>query len=90
MDPLVGAANLQVSSPVLEPAASGNSRHIPTGSRVFGSSPASPLEGSDLDDEDVTMFLNLENEDDVQLSSESTKKRRLEEGDVSSPSHSAN
>jgi len=52
------------------------------------SSPASQLEGSDLEDDDVTMFLNFEHDDDVQLSSESNKKRRLEEGDASSPSQS--
>ena len=89
VNPLVGAAPLQVSPPALAPADSGTSRHIFSGSKLIGSSPASPLEGSDLDDDDVTMFLNLENEDDAQLSSESTKKRRLEEGDVSSPSQPA-
>jgi len=86
---LAGEASLPGSSPVLEPATSGNSRHMPSGPSVFGSTPTSPLEGSDLDDDDVTMFLNLENEEDVQISSESTKKRRLEEGDASSPSQSA-
>jgi len=47
------------------------------------------LEGSDLDDDDVTMFLNLENEDEAPVPAESAKKRRVEEGDASSPSSSA-
>ena len=88
--PLVGATCLSVSPPALAPAASDSNRHISSASRVYVSSPASPLEGSNLEDEDVTMFLNFENDDDVQLSLESTKKRRLEEGDASSPSQSVN
>ena len=84
--PLGGATGLPVRPPALEPAARDTNRHIPSGSRVYVSSPASSLEGSDLEDEDVTMFLNFENDDDVQLSSKATKKRRLEEGDASSPS----
>jgi len=88
--PLVGAAGLCVSPQTLAPASSDSNRHTPSGSRVYVSSPASPLEGSDLEDEDVAMFLNFDNEDDVQLSSGSTKKRRLEEGDASSPSQSTN
>ena len=87
--PLVDAAPMQVRSPALAPADSGTSRHNFSGSKLIGSSPASPLEGSDLDDDDVTMFLNLENEDDAQPTSKSTKKRRLVEGDVSSPSLSS-
>jgi len=55
---------------------------------VNPSTPTSPLEGSDLEDDDVTMFLNFEAEEDAQLSTESTKKRRLEEGEASSPSQS--
>ena len=85
-----GAASHPVSTLILEPAASDTNRHISSSSRVFVSSHDSPLAGPDLEDDDMTMFLNLENEDDVQLSSESTKKRRLDEGDVSSPSHSIN
>uniref|UniRef100_A0A7C9CSY6 DUF4283 domain-containing protein n=1 Tax=Opuntia streptacantha TaxID=393608 RepID=A0A7C9CSY6_OPUST len=52
------------------------------------SSPISPITGSALEDEDVDMFLNLEPEEEIQLSPESTKKRKLEVGDASSPSHS--
>ena len=52
------------------------------------SSLASPLAGSDLEEDDVDMFFNLEPEDDVQLSPESSKKRKLEVGEGSSPSHS--
>ena len=76
------------SSPVLAPTASNTNRHSPSCSRVFVSSPASPIVGSDLEDDDVSMFLNLDNEDDAQVSSEGTKKRRLDEGDTSSPSQS--
>jgi len=81
-----GGAELPSSSSALEPATSGTSRHLSAAHRVFGSTPTSPLEGSDLDDDDVTMFLNLENEDDAPIPSESSKKRRVEEGDASSPS----
>jgi len=81
-----GEPSLPASSPALEPAGSGTNRPLP--SPVLASSPTSPIEGSDLEDDDVTMFLNLENEEDVQLSSDSTKKRRLDEGDVASPSTS--
>ena len=83
---MVGVPSLPVSSPALEPAGSGTTRPIP--SPVLASSPASPLEGSDLEEDDVTMFLNLEAEEDVQLSSDSTKKRRLDDGDAASPSTS--
>jgi len=86
---LVETAPMQGMAPILAPTDSGPSRHHFADSRLPGSSPASPLEGSDLDDDDVTMFLNLETEDDAQPSSESTKKRRLVEGDVSSPSLSS-
>ena len=78
------------SSPVLTPTVSNTNRHSPSCSRVFVSSPASPLVGSDLEDDDVNMFLNLDNDDDAQFSSESTKKRRLDEGDASSPSYPVN
>jgi len=54
------------------------------------SSPASPLSGSVMDDEDVDMFLNFEPEDDVQLSPDSSKKRKLALGEASSPSSSTN
>jgi len=83
---VVGEPSLPVSSLALAPAGSGTTRPLP--SPVLASSPASPLEGSDLEDDDVTMFLILETEEDVQLSSDSTKKRRLDEGDAASPSTS--
>jgi len=76
--------------PTLEPASSEVSGHTPSGSRVNASTPTSPFEGSDVEEDDVTMFLNLEVEEDLQLSSESSKKRRLEEGEASSPAHSLN
>jgi len=87
---LVGDTGLPCRSPALEPASSEASGHLPSGSRVNASTPTSPLEGSDVEEDDVTMFLNLKAEEDVQLSTESSKKRRLEEGDASSPSHSIN
>jgi len=74
----------------VEPASSEVSGHTPAGSRVHASTPTSPLEGSDVEEDDVTMFLNLEAEEDIQLSSESSKKRRLEEGETSSQAHSLN
>jgi len=46
------------------------------------------LRERDYKDDDFDMYVNFENEDDVQLSSESTKKRRPEDGDASSSSHS--
>ena len=85
---LVGDASLSFRPQLLEPASSDSNRHIPSGSHVNPSTPTSPLEGSDLEDDDVTMFLNFEAEEDVQLSTDRTKKRRLEEGDASSPSQS--
>jgi len=87
---LVGNPGFPCRSPALEPASSEASSHIPSGSRVNASTPTSPLEGSDVEEDEVTMFLNLEAEEDLQLSTESSKKRRLEEGDASSPSHSLN
>ena len=86
--PLAGANGLLVSSQPLAPATSESKRHIHSDSHPSSSSPASPLEGTDIEDDDVDMFLNFENEDEVQFSSESTKKRRLEEGDATSPSQS--
>jgi len=86
---LVGGSTLPSSPTALEPAVSGTSRPVSAIPKVFSSTPTSPLEGSDLDDDDVTMYLNLENEDEAPGSSESSKKRRVEEGDVSSPSSSA-
>jgi len=85
--PLIGDNSIQQSSPALVPAARDTSGHRP-GPQHLDSPLASPLEGSNLEDDDVTMFLNLENEEDIQLSSESSKKRKLEEGEVSSSSHS--
>jgi len=61
--------------------------YISNGSKLHISSHAS-LVGTDVNDEDVDMFFNFENDGDVQLSSDCTKKRRLEEGDDSSPSQS--
>ena len=52
------------------------------------SSPASPLSDSVMNEEDVDMFLNFEPEDDVQLSPDSSKKRKLTAGEASSPSSS--
>lgn len=86
--PLLGASGLPVRPLAFATATSDSTRPISPGSRMNVSSPASQLEGSDLEDDDVTMFLNFEHDDDVQLSSESNKKRRLEEGDASSPSQS--
>jgi len=88
--PVGGNMGLHDLSPVLEPASSEASGHLSSGSHVNASNPTSPLEGSDVEEDDVTMFLNLDNEEDVQMSSESSKKRRLEAGEASSPSHSLN
>ena len=87
-DPVVGAVGLSVNYQPLAPASNALVRHTPSSSHLYISSPASPLEGTDMEDEDVAMFLNFEPEDEVQLSLEGTKKRRLEVGDASSPSHS--
>jgi len=86
---LAGGSGLPSSPTALEPAVSGTSRPVSATPKVFCSTPTSPLEGSDLDDDDVTMFLNLENEDEAPVPAESAKKRRVEEGDASSPSSSA-
>jgi len=87
---LLGPTGAHGRVPTLEPASSEVSGHAPSGTRVNASTPTSPFEGSDVEEDDVTMFLNLEAEEDIQLSSESSKKRRLEEGEASSPSHSLN
>jgi len=64
-------------------ASPGNSQqHIP--------SPSSPLVGSPLEDEDVDMFLDLENDDAAPPSSESAKKRKLVPEEDSSSSFSTN
>ena len=86
--PLAGAGDLLAISFPLAPAASDSNRLTHSGLHLSPSSSASPLESTDFEDDDVDMFLNLENEDEVQLPSESTKKRRLEDRDASSPSHS--
>ena len=65
-------------------------RTSPSSPQQYAPSHSSPLTGSPLEDEDVDMFLNLENDDAVQLSSESAKKRKLVPGEASSPSYSAN
>jgi len=65
-------------------------RASPSSPHLCLSSPNSPITGSALEDEDVDMFLNLEPDEEVELSPESTKKRKLEVGDASSPSHSPN
>jgi len=62
----------------------------PANSHQFLASPASPLTGSVMDEEDVDMFLNIEPDDEVQLSPESSKKRKLESGEASSPTSSSN
>jgi len=87
-EPLVGAAGPSSLSPPIAPAPSALIRHSPNSPQQFISSPNSLLAGTDMEDEDVAMFLNLEQDDEVQLSSESTKKRRLEMGEASSPSYS--
>jgi len=84
--PLAGDDGLLGSSHPLAPDTSESNRLIHGGSHLSSSSPASPLKGTDIEDDDVDMFLNFENEDEVQLSSESMKRRRLEEGDAPSPS----
>jgi len=87
---LLGPTGAHCRVPSLEPASSEVSGHTPSGTRVNASTPTSPFEGSDVEEDDVTMFLNIDAEEDIQLSSESSKKRRLEEGEASSPSHSLN
>ena len=42
---------------------------------------ASPLDNFDKEEDDVNMFFNFDYEDEALVSSASTKKRRLEEGD---------
>ena len=78
-DPLIGSHG-QNENPKPTPIA-------PSGSKLHISSHASPLAGTDVSDDDVDMFFNFDNDDDVQLSSDCTKKRQLEDGDESS-SHS--
>ena len=87
-EPLVGVADPSSFSPPIAPAPSDLLKRAPTSPQQFISSPNSALAGTDMEDEDIAMFLNLEQDDDVQLSSESTKKRRLEMGEASSPSYS--
>ena len=65
-------------------------RASPGSSQQYVPSPSSPLAGSPLEEEDVDMFLDIENEDAGQLSSESVKKRKLVPGETSSPSYSTN
>ena len=65
-------------------------RLSPSSPHLCHSSPASPITGSALEDEDVDMFLNLEPDEEVQLSPESIKKRKFEVGEASFPSHSPN
>ena len=89
-EPVVGAAALSGISQPAAPAPSALDRLSPSSPHHFLSSPASPLTGSALEDEDVDMFLNLEPDDEVQLSPESANKRKLEMGEASSPSHSTN
>jgi len=86
--PSVAAPTGSASSPTLAPAGSGTTRPVP--SPVVDPAHASPLEDSELEDDDVSMFFNMEPEEDVAISSDSTKKRRLDEGDVASPSTSLN
>uniref|UniRef100_A0A7C9D4Z5 Uncharacterized protein n=1 Tax=Opuntia streptacantha TaxID=393608 RepID=A0A7C9D4Z5_OPUST len=86
--PSVAAPTGPASSPTLAPAGSGTTRPVP--SPVVDPAHASPLEDPELEDDDVSMFFNLEPEEDVAISSDSTKKRRLDEGDVASPSTSLN
>jgi len=63
-------------------------RFSPSNSQQYAPSPSSPLTGSPLEEEDVDMFLNLEEDEAVQLSTESAKKRKLVPGEASSPSYS--
>jgi len=89
-EPVVGTDD--PSGPSL-PALSGPravDRLSPSSPHFCHSSPASPISGSALEDEDVDMFFNLEPDEEDQLSPESTKKRKFEVGEASSPSHSLN
>jgi len=89
VEPVLGAAAQSGSS---QPAVSGPravDRLPPSSPHFCHSSPASPLSGSAQEDEDVDMFLNLELEEEEQLSPESTKKRKFEVGEASSPSQSS-
>jgi len=76
VEPVVGAADLTGISHPNVTAPSTLAKFSPTSSHQYLSSPASPLTGSVMDDEDVDMFLNIEPDDEVQLSPESTKKRK--------------
>jgi len=89
-EPLVGAAGPSCIATPFAPASSDLLKPAPPSPQQFLSSPNSPREGTDMEDEDIDMFLNLEPDDEVQLSSESTKKRKLVMGDASSPSYSSN
>jgi len=71
-------------------ASSAMDRASPNSPHLCLSSPNSPIAGSALEDEDVDMYLNLEPDEEIPLSPEGTKKRKLEVGDPSSPSHSPN
>uniref|UniRef100_A0A7C8ZXH2 Uncharacterized protein n=1 Tax=Opuntia streptacantha TaxID=393608 RepID=A0A7C8ZXH2_OPUST len=89
-EPVVAAAALSGLSHTAANGPSASAKLSPSSPHQFLSSPASPISGSVMDDEDVDMFLNLEPDDEVQLSPESSKKRKLELGEASSPSYSTN
>uniref|UniRef100_A0A7C9ABN9 DUF4283 domain-containing protein n=2 Tax=Opuntia streptacantha TaxID=393608 RepID=A0A7C9ABN9_OPUST len=88
-EPLVGAAGSSCNDISLASAPSALNHFAPLSPKQILPSSNSPCEGTDMEEEDIDMFLNLEPEDDAQLSSESTKKRKLELGEASSPSYSS-
>jgi len=88
-EPLVGAAGSSCNDISLASAPSALNHSAPLSPKQILPSSNSPCEGTDMEEEDIDMFLNLEPEDDAQLSSESTKKRKLELGEASSPSYSS-
>jgi len=63
---------------------------IPAEGSPVHSSPASPFTGSIMEDDDVDMLLNFEPEEEIQMSPDSSKKRKLALGEASSPSSSIN
>jgi len=89
-EPVVGAAGSLCNASPIAPASNDVvNPALPSPHQALPSS-TSPREGSDMEDEDIDMFLNLDPDDEVQLSTESLKKRKLEMGDASSPSYSSN
>jgi len=84
-EPMTGPGDSSGPSLLAVSGARAVDRPYPSSPHFSHSSPASPLSGSALEDEDVDMFFNLEPEEEEPISPESTKKRKFEVGEASSP-----